>query len=490
MSFVVYSIVALTLAVLAITISLTGKHKVFSEARAMTAPAFALTMIPAFYTVLGTIYQVDLMASDGLAQWWLYALSWYPGYILMIFLAGVIRATGPHITLPDRFLKYGRTAEILAAVACFLYLMPMDVMYTLGWIGQLLTDYTLPLELFTVVFGAGLILFTCYKGWAGYALSGILFFIGIGTLGISSVALMGLAGGWGTIKAALPAGMFTPWFGDLSGFFNLLKDPATALWFLMGTIFLIDPMVWQRVSLTESSKATGKGMIFAFAFWALFDVTTVFSGLAIATMWNPETAWLLDTAFYLAPQVLGGVIIAASLLCVIAGGNAYLHAGGMIVSQNIAKALGVLPEDTLSRDEEAKRWYRIGVAVLGTLTILLVIVLNSFMPADPTTLFWLVVSAILFGGIGFPLIFGGLFFRDRVPSLAVTLGIVFGLAATLACLGYGFIAPEATSVLTLGILKDTATATPYIDASRIVGLGASIVGYALGWVASMVSGGE
>ena len=71
MSFVVYSIVILVLAILAITVFFTGEHKIFSEARAMTAPAFALTMIPAFYTVLGSIYQVDLMGSDGLSQWWL-----------------------------------------------------------------------------------------------------------------------------------------------------------------------------------------------------------------------------------------------------------------------------------------------------------------------------------------------------------------------------------------------------------------------------------
>ena len=44
---------------LVLAIAISKSVKWFSEARVMTAPAFALTLIPAFYNVFGTSYSID-----------------------------------------------------------------------------------------------------------------------------------------------------------------------------------------------------------------------------------------------------------------------------------------------------------------------------------------------------------------------------------------------------------------------------------------------
>ena len=108
------------------------------------------------------------------------------------------------------------------------------------------------------------------------------------------------------------------------------------------------------------------------------------------------------------------------------------------------------------------------------------------MPDDPTTTMWLINSGILFGSLAFPLIFGGLFYREVIPDRAVNYGIIFGLIVTLICIIGGFVAPDYYSIFTLGITPETASGTPLLDASRVLGFGASIVGWLLGYAISFM----
>ena len=479
--------VGASLLVLILAIWLTGKWKYFGEARAMTAPIFALTMVPAFYTVFGTSYQVDLMAAEGVAQWWLYALSWYPAYALGILIGGTIRATGQHLTLPDRFIHYGAFSEFLSSVVSFIYLMPLDVILMLGVLGSLLTNNTVPIWIFSIVLGIFLIGFTALKGWSGYSLAGILYFVfmAIG-VGVSSVVLLGAAGGWDSVAATVGIEMLTPWFTDFNGFLRLLSDPANLLWFLMGFAFIIDPMVWQRFSLAEGGRAVRRGMAFALLFWIVFDVTTVISGLSVAAL---GIGSYLDTSYVSLPTIWAGLVVTGNLMAALAGGSAYLHAGGMIFSQNIAKSMGVLKWDVLASDERAKSWYRKGVFLLGAMSICITLILLYIMPEAPTTFAWLVISGLLIGSLAFPLIFGGLFLREKVPREAVSLGILCGLIVTLAFMLYGLVYQGAVEVQlfgvrlrAFGITPASANGTPFLDASRIYGLLASAIGWGIGWI--------
>jgi Na+/proline symporter len=486
------TIVGLTLVLLILAIWLTGKWKWFSEARAMTAPMFAMTMIPAFYTVFGSSYQIDLMATYGVQQWWLYAVSWYPAYVLVLILMSQIRSTS-NLTLPDRFVRFGNFAEFLSSVISFLYVMPLDVLLMLGVLGSLITG--LSVELFILVFGVFLILFTAKKGWSGYSLAGILYFVMMALgVGVSSIALVSAAGGWNAITANLKSNgmgsLLTPWFTDFGGFIKLLTVPANLIWFLMGFVFLIDPMVWQRISLTDSSSSARKGMLFAILFWMVFDISTVFSGLAIASIGGSS---YLGTAFEVLPTVWVGLVASGNLMAALAGGSAYLHAGGMIFSRNIGKALGIIPDEVLASDELAKKWYERGVYIVGGIGLVLTLIVQFAFPKTTltTSLFWLIVSGLLFGALGFPVIAFGLILRNRIPSKAkdvVNLSMVSGLIVTVAMMFYGFIYPNATSMLTLGITPSTAFGTPYIDASRVIGFFASIMGAGVGSIVYLIKG--
>jgi len=492
----IFGIVGLSITLLIIALYLTDKVKYFSKARAMTAPAFALTIIPAFYTVFGTSYQIDLMASEGVSQWWYYAVSWYVAYALGIVLGGMIRSTGNHLTLPDRFAKYGAGSEFLSSVVSFLYLMPLDVMLMLGVMGTLLVS-DVPFEMLVLVLGVFLIAYTALKGWSGYSIAGILYFVFMALgIGVTSIMLVEVAGGWGTIASTVNPNMLQPWFTDFSGFLKGLSNPATLIWFLMGFSFIIDPMVWQRFSLTESDRAVRRGMVYAIIFWVIFDLATVFSGLAVASL---GIGGYLDTALTL-PSMWAGLIIAGNLMVALAGGSAYLHAGGMIFSQNLAKSFGLVRPDTLSSSKVAEKWYQIGVFLLGGMTILITLILNVLIPEAPTTMAWLIVSGLLVGGLMWSLIFGGLLFREKiekgrwyqrivVPKEAVKYSILFGLSTTLVLMIYGLLFPTATSVLTLGITPQTASGTPYVDASRVIGLLASIVGWIFGYVLHIIKRG-
>jgi Na+/proline symporter len=354
MSSVVIGVVFINLLLVVATTFMT-RIKVFSEARAMTAPIFALTLIPAFYMDLGTSYQIETIAGlygrGGVAQWWYYAVSWYPAYVLGILFAGLIRSTGVHLTLPDRLAYHGQLAEFLSAVVSFLYLMPLGSIFAVGIILTTLSEYTIPLWFTILISGVALTLFTAEFGWSGYSITGVIYFLAMAFgVGFTSITLMNAAGGWANIVHTLPQSYFHPWFTDFTGFLNGLKDPATLLWFLMGFSFIIDPMVWQRFSLTENESSARKGMMFALLFFVLFDLTTVGSGLALATLGGN---YYVDTAYSAVPSVVGGLMISGVLLASIAGNSAYLHSGGMIFSQNIAKSMGLLSWDALADDAAA-----------------------------------------------------------------------------------------------------------------------------------------
>ena len=470
--------------VLVIIATLLTRIKVFSEARAMTAPIFALTLIPAFYMDLGTSFQIETIAQGGLAQWWYYAASWYPAYVLGIVFAGLIRSTGVHLTLPDRLSQFGQLAEFLSAVVGYLYLMPLGSIFAIGIILSLLTGYVVPLWMTMLIAGILLSYFAAEYGWSGYSITGVVYFLVMAFgVGLTCISLMNVAGGWTTIRTALPESYFHPWFTDIGGFLEGLRDPATLLWFLMGFSFIIDPMVWQRFSLTENESAARKGMIFAFIFFVFFDLTTVGSGLALATLGGE---YYVDTAFEVMPGVIGGLMVSGVLLAAMAGNTAYLHSGGLIFSQNIAKALGLLSWDALADDKEARAWYKKGVYILGALGTVLIIILNMVSPEDPVTTAWLIQSGILFGGLAVPVIFGGVLFRDKIPSESIEYGILLGLTVTLITIVASFLYPTYSGVLTLGIVPETATGTPLLDSCRVLGFLATIVGMVAGYIVHKV----
>jgi Na+/proline symporter len=477
--FVVFTNIFLMIFATALT-----RFKIFSEARAMTAPIFALTLIPAFYMDLGTSFQIETIASEGLAQWWYYAASWYPAYILGIVFAGLIRSTGVHLTLPDRLSQYGQLAEFLSAVVSYLYLMPLGSIFAIGIILSLLTGYTVPIWIMMLIAGILLSLFTAEFGWSGYSITGVVYFLAMAFgVGATCISMINVAGGWSNITATLPESYFHPWFTEIGGFIDGLRDPATLLWFLMGFSFIIDPMVWQRFSLTENEGAARKGMLFAFVFYLIFDLTTVGSGLALATLGGE---YYVDTAFEVMPEIVSGLMISGVLLSAIAGNSAYLHSGGLIFSQNIAKSIGLLSWDALSDDKEARNWYKKGVYLLGALGTVLIIFLNFLMPEDPVTTAWLIQSGILFGGLAVPVVVGGVLFRDRISAESIEYGILFGLIVTIISILAGFIYPNYTGLITLGITPETATGTPLIDASRVLGLSATIIGMIVGYLINRI----
>ena len=479
MSETVLIIIFINLLLVAIATILT-RFKLFSDARAMTAPIFALTLIPAFYMDLGTSFQIETIASSGVAQWWYYAASWYPAYVLGIVFAGLIRSTGVHLTLPDRLAHHGQLAEFLSAIVSYLYLMPLGSIFAIGIILSMLTGYIVPIWITMLIAGIGLSYFTAEFGWSGYSITGVVYFLLMAFgVGFTSITLIQTAGGWTNITQQLPESFFHPWFNDFSGFLDGLRDPATLIWFLMGFSFIIDPMVWQRFSLTENEKGARRGMLFAFLFFVFFDLTTVGSGLALATLGGE---YYVDTAYEMMPPVIGGLMISGVLLASIAGNSAYLHSGGLIFSQNIAKALGLLSWDALSDDEEAKNWYKKGVYILGAIGTVSIILLNFAAPNDPVTPAWLIQSGILFGGLAVPVIFGGVLFRDKIPAESIEYGILLGLATTIIMIIAGFLYPNYTGVITLGILPTTATGTPLLDVSRVLGLIASIIGMIIGYI--------
>jgi Na+/proline symporter len=470
--------------ILMIFATILTRFKIFSEARAMTAPVFALTLIPAFYMDLGTSFQIETIASEGLAQWWYYAASWYPAYVLGIIFAGLIRSTGVHLTLPDRLSQYGQLAEFLSAIVSYLYLMPLGSIFAIGIILSLLTGYTVPIWATMLIAGIILSLFTAEYGWSGYSITGLIYFLVMAFgIGVTCITMINVAGGWSTIRATLPESYFHPWFTEFGGFIQGLRDPATLLWFLMGFSFIIDPMVWQRFSLTENEDAARKGMLFAFIFYLLFDLTTVGSGLALATLGGE---YYVDTAFEMMPEVAGGLMISGVLLAAIAGNSAYLHSGGLIFSQNIAKAIGLLSWDALQDDKEAREWYKKGVYLLGALGTIIIIILNSLMPEDPVTTAWLIQSGILFGGLAVPVIVGGVLYREKIPPESIEYGILLGLVTTILSIIGGFLYPNYTGVITLGITPETATGTPLIDASRVLGFCATIIGMILGYIINKI----
>jgi Na+/proline symporter len=483
MSEIILAVVVINI-VLVIFATILTRIKVFSEARAMTAPIFALTLIPAFYMDLGTSFQIETIASGGLAQWWYYAVSWYPAYVLGIVFAGLIRSTGVHLTLPDRLSHYGQLAEFLSAIVSYLYLMPLGSIFAIGIILSLLTGYVVPIWATMLLAGIILSYFTAEYGWSGYSITGVVYFLVMAFgVGYTSISLIEVAGGWGNITGTLPESFFHPWFTDFSGFLAGLKDPATLLWFLMGFSFIIDPMIWQRFSLTENENAARKGMLFAFLFYVFFDLTTVGSGLALATLGGE---YYVDTAFEVMQPIIGGLMISGVLLAAIAGNSAYLHSGGLIFSQNIAKAVGLLSWDALADDKEARDWYKKGVYLLGALGTVLILVLNLVAPDDPVTTAWLIQSGILFGGLAVPVLLGGVLFRDRIPSESIEFGILLGLSTTIITIIAGFIYPNYSGALTLGITPDTATGTPLLDACRVIGFFATIIGMIVGYVYHMI----
>ena len=71
--------------------------------------------------------------------------------------------------------------------------------------------------------------------------------------------------------------------------------------------------------------------------------------------------------------------------------------------------------------------------------------------------------------------------QTNVP-LIIEYGILLGLIITILSILAGFIYPNYSGILTFGITPQTATGTPLLDASRVLGFFATIIGMIIGYL--------
>lgn len=297
--------------------------------RRLTLPLFVATLVATWY---GGIFGVnEITFNYGIYNFVTQGVFWYISYLIFAFFIVDKVARYQSMTLPDLAGKmFGPGAAKVAAVFTFLYITPVAYVLSAGLFLNMV--FGIPV-LHGMIYGT---LFTClYSAWGGFksvVLSDVVQFFVMCTAVFLVVCFSVHAfGGYGFLKANLPAGHFT-----LTGGNTVLN---TLVWGFIALATLIDPSFYQRCFAAASPKVVKKGVLISTFIWFCFDVCTT-TGSLYARALLPDAVPSEAYFFYavqLLPSGLRGFFIAGVLAIILSTLNSFLFIASNTLSFDLLR---------------------------------------------------------------------------------------------------------------------------------------------------------
>jgi SSS family solute:Na+ symporter len=380
--------------------------------RALSLPMFVATLVTSWYG--GVLGIGESVSYYGIGTLVLLGVPYYLfAAIYAVVLAPKVREA-PEYTIPEKLSsQWGNSTGLFAGVLVFLLAVPAAHVLMLGSLIQYFTNQSLLLSIF---FAALLGTVFLYKG--GLMADVRVGMLAFGFMYIGFAAMVGTCASRvkfdlvGAIQNSIPANI---WGGQ--------GPLAVISFFLLGAWTIVDPGFHQRAASAASPDLGRKGVLISIAFWFLFDLLTITTGLyageVLGTVQNPLLLFP-QLAQAVLPSGIKGLFLCGLFGTIISALVGYsLVAGGSFGREIVSRLKPCTEVDT-------QKWIKLGIAMSSVLAAVLALTVQSVVAL------WYSWAGAVVGALLIPTVAAYLGFGTRWRPKAVQAAI--GTSFTVAFL--------------------------------------------------------
>ncbi len=328
--------------------------------RSLSTPAFVATLVTTWY---GGILGIGEFAyTYGVSVWFVFGLPYYLFAVLFaLFLASKVRRADNY-SIPDMFYrKYARPAGLLGSIFIIFMTSPAPYILTLAILLQHIFGLNFVLS---IIIGTIFSIIYVYSGGfrSVVATDRLQFFFMFSGFILLFVFLLSSSVPIDQLSNRLDTERLS-WHGNL-GWQNLV------VWFLIASWTFIDPGFHQRCAAAQSPATAKKGVLLSVAFWFVFDMLTMLSGL-YAFVLLPDTEPLM--AFpalgdYILPPFIKGIFFTGMLAVVMSTIDSFTFLSALTFGRDIFWRLG-----REKSEETINPLVRLGLILTAVIAIALIV---------------------------------------------------------------------------------------------------------------------
>jgi SSS family solute:Na+ symporter len=398
--------------------------------RTLTLPAFVATLVSTWYG--GVLGVGEYSYLHGLSNWLVLGVPYYIAGLLFAFVLARRARDSALVTVPERLLlDHGPAVGTVGTILVFVNMLPAAYLVMLSVVGR--RALGIPGGGSAHFWGIGLAaLFSAlYVVGGGFravvrtnAAQFILMYAGfIILLPVAFTA----AGGFGALRE-LPAAHLT-WDGGL-GF------QAVAVWYVIAMQTLVEPTFYQRCYAARSPAVAKRGILWAIAFWVLFDALTTATGM-YARVLVPDLANGVEAypalADALLPPVARGAFYVGLIATVMSTVESYLFVAATTLGFDLPLAWrawrgadpSTMHEGLHERQAEHRRATRWGLIAATLATVALALTSESVVTL------WKGIGSVITPALLLPLV-GGFIPRLRAGSRATLASMTLSALVAVA----------------------------------------------------------
>ncbi len=375
------------------------------SSRSLSIPAFVATLVTTWYG--GILGVGEFVFNYGISAWVVFGLPYYFFALLFAwFLAPKIRSSNT-VSIPDMLYdSYGDKAGLLGSAFLLIMTSPAPYILMLAVLLQQLFHFSFAISVFT-----GALFSVIYVFWGGFRsvvqtdkLQFVLMFTGFVLLVFylwdGPLALTDLPAHLDAGHRSLSGGL--PW-------------QQIVVWFLIASWTFIDPGFHQRCAAAKTPQIARKGILISIAFWFVFDMLTLISGLYAFALYphiQPLNAYPF-LAQHLLPPVWRGLFFTGLLAIIMSTIDSYTFLSALtfgrdmiwrfkkdtVLNKNIRWGLGLTALISIgmifAMPSVVKMWYNLGSLFIPPLLFPLLSAYFPKMQLSASRTFFIMSSAFL-----------------------------------------------------------------------------------------------
>lgn len=301
--------------------------------RALSYPMVVATVAATWYGSGAVFGTAELAFNAGIAAFVVWCVPAHLGRIpLALWVAPRVRGVKEN-TIPALLGRlYARPVAFLGAVLIVCYSSRLMDIVSVGIMGNTVTG--LPNWIIGAVIVGVVICYSMFGGLWSVVMTDVLqFFL------MTSLTLLLLPGVWSSVggfeglRAALPAGHFSPTGG--------LPVSQLLVFFLLGFQVYADPAAYQRFGASNSAKTAKRAYLTCLLIWMAFDTVMTMLGLGARALY-PElqgSKAFLTMAINAMPPFLTGLWICSILAVIMSTMSSFFLVGATTLTCDLIKPL-------------------------------------------------------------------------------------------------------------------------------------------------------
>jgi Na+/proline symporter len=323
-------------ATVAVGFVLAGRSKAYRDfflaGRALTTPILVCTLVSSYYGLDTLLGDSGDASREGVVVWFTYGRPYTLALLVTaLLLARRLRGMDA-LSLADLLGQhYGRSTQVAAAVASFLYALPVLAIMGLAAMGEVL--FGLPIWIGACVGSAVSVAYVAMGGaWADVLTDTLQFVVMCLSLALALPYILAAVGGFEGIRATLGADAFAP-LGSAPSLY-------TAAYALTAVSVLVEPLFYQRMLAARDTAAVRNAFLWGLLLWGAYDWATTAVGMAGGAMMasgvlpadTPRDQVLLRLVPLYLPVGVSGLFLGGCLAAAMATVDSYfLVAAGNLV---------------------------------------------------------------------------------------------------------------------------------------------------------------